>query len=371
MRKLQGISVVIATKGRVKLLENLLVSVKTARENFDGPSEVLLVDDSSPEDAARIEQICREQDARRIAFGPSVAMKRNVGADAAQYDIILFLDSDCVATPNLLNEHYQLYTDEKVGGVAGPLVFVGEDKWFWHVVEKTPFIICFSFPQWMDTVPWTPTANCSMRKDVFQEIHGFDRTFPDKPGGEDVDLGLRMIKRGYVFRCTKTGLVYHNKATWSTPKAMFRRLWYYGSANYYVARNHPDYVMKIMPRRAQIFAFMLLMTILASIIRMNPLLLIAWPVWLILDTALMAVFINAFARYKGTTFLKQFCVQLLILDNEAGYVFRCIHEKAFSLIGKDVVYFDGQMDGILDNGAIGVWEQTISCVALCLFLALA
>lgn len=42
---LNGISIVIATKGRVKLLEDLLISVKEARSNFEKPSEVLLVDD--------------------------------------------------------------------------------------------------------------------------------------------------------------------------------------------------------------------------------------------------------------------------------------------------------------------------------------
>ena len=123
---LNGISIVIATKGRVKLLEDLLISVKEARSNFEKPSEVLLVDDSKAEDVVAINEMCKKYDARRIEFGPSVPEKRNVGAREAQYDIVLFLDSDCIATPNLLNEHYKLYTDEKVGGVAGYLEFVGD-----------------------------------------------------------------------------------------------------------------------------------------------------------------------------------------------------------------------------------------------------
>ena len=107
--KLNGISIVIATKGRVKLLRDLVVSVQEARENFNGPSEVLLIDDSCEEDVAAIEDMCQKYDARRIEFGPSVPEKRNVGAREARYDIILFLDSDCIATPNLLNEHYKYF----------------------------------------------------------------------------------------------------------------------------------------------------------------------------------------------------------------------------------------------------------------------
>ena len=115
---LNGISIVIATKGRVKLLEDLLISVKNARSNFDKPSEVLLIDDSNAKDATAIHEMCQKYDAKIIEFGPSVPEKRNVGAREAQYDIVLFLDSDCIATPNLLNEHYKLYTDERVGGVG-------------------------------------------------------------------------------------------------------------------------------------------------------------------------------------------------------------------------------------------------------------
>ena len=361
---LNGISIVIATKGRVKLLENLLISVKEARNNFEKPSEVLLVDDSKAEDVIAINEMCKKYDARRIEFGPSVPEKRNVGAREAQYDIVLFLDSDCIATPNLLNEHYKLYTDKKVGGVAGYLEFVGEDTWFWQAVDKTPFTICFSFPKWMDTVPWTPTANCSMRKELFEEIKGFDRSFTDKPGGEDVDLGLRMVKAGYTFKCTADGLVCHSKKTWTPVKAMFRRLWYYGSANYYLAEKHPYYVMKIMPRKSSIFLTGLLGVLIATLITLNAWLLLAIPIWLICDIMLSAIFINKFASYKGTSFLKQCVVQILILDNEMGYVWKCIQKGKPSYINKDVVYFDGQMDGIQDTSSIMTWCNLLSLLLL-------
>lgn len=373
--KLDGFSIVIASKGRVKLLEDLLISVKEARDNFAGPTEVLLIDDSNEEDSKKIVEICEKYDVTLINFGPSVPEKRNVGARKAQYDIVLFLDSDCIATPNLLNEHYKLYTSEKVGGVAGYLEFVGEDTWFWQAVDKTPFTICFSFPKWMDTVPWTPTANCSIRKAVFEKINGFDRSFPDKPGGEDVDLGLRMTKAGYIFRCTADGLVYHSKKTWIPVKAMIKRLWHYGSANYYLADKHPDYVMKIMPRKSSLYLIGIMSVILASAVTLNPWTLLSIPAWIIVDIMLSALFINKFASYKGTSFLKQCVVQLLILDNELGYVWTCIKKKKINYINKDVVYFDGQMDGIQDTSSIMTWCNLFSfsfliCVAFALIICL-
>ncbi len=366
--KLNGISVVIASKGRVKLLEDLLISLSHARNNFDKASEVILVDDSNKEDKEKIIEICRNLDVRLINFGPSVAEKRNVGAKNAKYDIILFLDSDCLASENLLNEHFKLYEDEKIGGVAGYLEFVGEDTFFWQAVDKTPFTICFSFPKWMDTVPRTPTANFSVRKEIFEEISGFDRTFPDKPGGEDVDLGLRMTKAGHIIKCNAKALVYHSKATWIPFKAMFRRLWYYGQANYYLAIKHPDYLMKIMPRKTFLSFIVILTIVLTSILSKNPINLLGILVWIILDLSLSAIFINKFASYKKTTFVKQVIVQVLILVNEMGYIWTCIRKRKFNLINQDLVYFDGQMDGIQDTSAIILWSNLINLTIIAILL---
>jgi hypothetical protein len=203
-----------------------------------------------------------------------------------------------------------------------------------------------------------------MQKKVFQEINGFDRSFPDKPGGEDVDLGLRMVKAGYIFKCTADGLVYHSKKTWTPVKAMLRRLWYYGSANYYLIEKHPEYVMNIMPRKASLFLTGLLGVIIAALITWNAWLLLTIPVWWICDIILSAIFINKFAAYKGTSFLKQCVVQLLILDNEMGYVWKCLQKGKLSYVNKDIVYFDGQMDGIQDTSSIMTWCNLISLLLL-------
>ncbi|MEE1086815.1 MAG: glycosyltransferase [Schaedlerella sp.] len=364
MKKLNGFSIVIATKGRVKLLGDLLESVYIARQNFDGESEVILVDDSNENDVKEIEKLCEKYDARRIYFSPSVAEKRNVGARAGKYDIILFLDSDCIATPNLLNEHYKLYTEERVGGVAGLLEFVGEDTWFWEAVNKSPFVVCFGLPRWLPEVPWTPTANCSVRKEVFEKVGGFDKRFPNKPGGEDVDLGLCITKKGYTFKCTKDGLVYHSKKTWIPVKAMFKRLWHYGAANYYLMDKHEDYVMGILPRKLTVFFIVFLFMVANAVVFKNPLILLLYPLWLIFDTAMMSLFFNHFAKYKSTSFLHQFVVQLLILTNEAGFFWKCMRKGKPSYINKDIVYFQGQMEGILHNGMITTWSNITSIFCL-------
>lgn len=53
-----GISVVVPTWDRVKLLEHLLGSLSEARSQFEYPVEILIVDDSPEPARQEIEQLC-------------------------------------------------------------------------------------------------------------------------------------------------------------------------------------------------------------------------------------------------------------------------------------------------------------------------
>ena len=364
----QGISIVIATKGRVELLGELLESLMTARARFFGKSEVILVDDSNQDDAERIEDLCSTYDAKRIEFGPSVPMKRNIGVKASKYEIVLLLDSDCLATPDLLNEHYREYEDKTVGSVAGLLEFTGPDTWFWGAVSNSQFVVCFDFPRWMDTVPWTPTANCSVRRSVFLSVGGFDTSFPNKPGGEDVDLGLRITKSGLRMKCNPAALVYHQKRTWIPVKAMIMRLWNYGSADCFLMERHPDLLFPCYPRRTFI---VILAIIVCSILAVSasPVALLCLLVFLVLDLFFCAFSMQLYEGRKAT-FFQQVVVQLLIVDNELGFLLRCLCRKKLGFMTKQLIYFEGQSFGIADRGSMLSIAHLISMLVMMLLLEL-
>ncbi|GHV15391.1 glycosyl transferase family 2 [Fibrobacterales bacterium] len=366
MKHLDGISIVIATKGRVKFLEELLESVYLARNNFSDKSEVILVDDSSEKDVIEIEKICEKYMAKRIYHSPSVAEKRNVGVREAKYDIVLFLDSDCIATPNLLNEHKKLYIDERIGGVAGLLEFVGEDTWFWNAVSKSHFVINFQLPRILDEVSWTPTANCSVRKDIFNLVGGFDNSFPNKPGGEDVDFGIRMTKKGFIIKCSKEGVVYHSKKTWSSVKDMVKRVWHYGSANYYLISNHPEQTTRALPKKPVIAIAILFLSIIMAFI--TPYFLLSFLIWVTIDFIVENLFIYRFANYTNSTFVQQIIVRILININELGYIWRCIVKKRFSYIHTEFLFSPNQLYGILRYGAINVWSNLITFIIMLLMI---
>ena len=55
-------SIVVATKGRVKLLTELIESIDVTRQNYDGECEVLIVDDSNPEESKQVQAVCEAHD---------------------------------------------------------------------------------------------------------------------------------------------------------------------------------------------------------------------------------------------------------------------------------------------------------------------
>jgi len=358
---MDGISIVIISRGREQLLEELLLSVQKAQEQADVPTEIVLVDSSLENDKETVRLISEKYHAKYFYKDVSVSAKRNYGAKLCQYEVVLFLDSDCLATPGLLKYYAEVYREHPdAGGAAGPLEFVGEDTWFWKVVEKTPYTIFFSTAKWGKTLTWAPTANFSVKKDAFLSIGGFDENFPKNPGGEDVDMGLRLSKGGYTLYSVPEALVYHSKSTWSPVKAMFRRVFHYGAGDMYLIERYPQMGCSCMPRRF----LMILCGIglyLALGYMVNPWFfwgIAAIPLW---EMGMTSFCVNYFMKYKGTTFGKQFVVQALLLWNEAGYLWECVRKKKLCNIGKQMIYFKPQMDGVC-------YQNVVTAVIYSLFL---
>ena len=358
MNEIDGISIVVATKGRVNLLKELLVGIQEARKLYDKPCETILVDDSSEKEQAEIQALCEEYDAHLEKFTASVAMKRNHGVQIAQYELILFLDSDCNPVPEILQLHESYYTEDAVGAVAGPLEFVGEENRFWKCVRLTPYLICFKMPYWGETVPWGATANFSVRRSVYLEVGGFSPVFPNKPGGEDVDLGLLITEAGYKIMSAPKAVVYHAKETWSQKKQMYRRAWYYGAADYYLVDRHKSMTCSAVPKRSVIAFWACLAMILLAVIK-SPLLLLGIPLWILADIGSMSAIMSR-VGYEKSTFFQQWTVQKMIIVNELGYVLTCLKKGKPSYINDQIIYFDNQLKGSMTNSHITFW-RTLLC----------
>jgi glycosyltransferase involved in cell wall biosynthesis len=123
----------------------------------------------------------------------SAAAARNQGARYAQGDLLLFIDSDCIAASDLIeqtvNQHIK-GTMVASGGVAF------ETHSYWNLCDNLVALTPFLAFQPASNLPYLPSLNLSIRRELFWEVDGFDERFPGA-AGEDTDLSFKLRKRGY------------------------------------------------------------------------------------------------------------------------------------------------------------------------------
>jgi len=164
--------------------------------------EIIVVDDCSTDDTHSIAQEFKVNYLKTShRAGPAFA--RNLGAQYARGEILVFVDADVVPMPGFLGLIKDAFEkDEKLAALFGsydnaPIEtnFVSQYKnLMHHYVHQHAPEVQVSF--------W---AGCgAIRKQAFVEIGGFDFLRFPKPSIEDIDLGLRLSKAKKTIRLDKT-----------------------------------------------------------------------------------------------------------------------------------------------------------------------
>lgn len=204
---MRSFSVVLATtSGRAGTLEQCLASIF---EN-DYPSElyeVIVIDSGIDEKGlAVVEKFKRGHPNLRFYspgwgnVGPAKA--RNLGIKKAQNEIVAFTDDDCAVPQEWLRRFDEGY--EGIAGVGGYLEAPAE------VLSKNIFAQYEKFHEWSqynisdrefistkrDEAPFE-TNNISYKREVLEEVGGFDERFPPWATGEDGDLKERVLGGGF------------------------------------------------------------------------------------------------------------------------------------------------------------------------------
>lgn len=339
---INGISILIVCRGRIALLEELFKSILIARTNCNLPSEIIVVDNSEQEDAKTIELLCNKYDAIYYFDNSSVAIKRNVAAAHANYNILFFCDSDCIVTPDILNQHIQSYEMENIGAVAGPVILQGEENKFNTMLMDTAWCTAFSQPLSVPFLEWGVTANFSIKQNVFKEIGGFNQKFPSKPGGEDVDIGFRIRDGGYLIKSAPQAIVYHSNKTWLKIKDVSSRLFSYGKSNVLVVKEHNKRLIGDVNWIA-IFLLCLLVTVAPAIIFDWKISLMA-PIFAV--TYLLFTCINKAIRQKKNI-VTIFKLELLTAIEKIGTIVGCFKYRTIKPLFRQILYSQYQEHGTL------------------------
>ncbi|MEB3829863.1 glycosyltransferase family 2 protein [Phormidium sp. CCY1219] len=325
-----GISVIVPTFGRVEMCERLFASLQKSRKAFFEPTEIIVIDDSSELEAQQIEALCVQYGVTYYFQRLGVAAKRNFGAKMAAYSLLLFIDSDCEATPNLLQEHWKLYCrNHTVVAGLGKTEFKGPESWIWQVVQLSPFLAAFELGNREGNQIWGPSNNLSCRQEMFQFLGGFDPTFPKNPGGEDVDFGYRLYQQGYWLTKNPQALVYHTTETWNDIGQVVRRLFHWGQGEFYVYERHDRYLYFDCPKGMGIVLLMLPIASVAIALTQHWQWLLLPLVFLLVNFCGRVILHVIYQRNLWREILKVCAAEILSLVYEVGLVSECIRHRWF------------------------------------------
>ncbi len=185
------ISIIVPVYNGEKFLAVCLDALKsTSYQQY----EVIVVDDCSTDDSARIS---REKGAVVLKMprqsGPAGA--RNFGAHEANGEILLFVDADVVVKFDTVERVSGDFVDPQIAAVFGSYDdepaetnFISQYKnLFHHFVHQQGSTEAVTF--------W---AGCgAVRRDVFLAVDGFNAEWYPRPAIEDIELGYRLRAKGY------------------------------------------------------------------------------------------------------------------------------------------------------------------------------
>lgn len=357
-----GISIIIPSYNRVNFMQRLLVSIDNACKLYNDAFEVIVVDSSKEREKQYIKRTTFNHPIKYIDSDANASLQRNIGALNAKYNFLLFIDSDCEVKIDLLQEYKKIIdqniNDESFGCCIGRVLFKGDAGLIWESVNTTPILDCFDLVSSKIKSNWGVTANILFTKKAFNIVGGYDESF-QKPGGEDVDIGLRIFNLGFKVILGSNVIVWHGKESWDTIVGNIKRFWAYGSADVRLILKHPERVRLDFPVPIIHFLFLFLFIFIVSFFT-NRNFLFTFSTLFIWFLTYLSIYYISSSNSKSSTikiFYKQVVSwlvgQLLMTVLDSARVYTALKNRNFNIIYKNFLFFENQIETD--------WEDIINC----------
>jgi len=206
------IDVVVPIRGGWDFVEACLESLRRQSVAVN----VIVVDDDSPDDSARrVEEAFPEFQLVRSSTNVGFAKACNLGIQAGHAAVIVLVNSDVVASENLVEELLQAFTDEAVGSVTAVLTSLdGRIDAVGVTIDPTlaGFVRYKGAKHWSGT---SPRVGC-----VYGAVAGYRRAALEMVGGgfdgnifmygEELELGLRLLAHGWEVKVAERARATHS-----------------------------------------------------------------------------------------------------------------------------------------------------------------
>lgn len=202
------ISLIIPTCNRPEDLRRCLGLLEPQMEN-DASVELIVCDDGS----ARPHPLEKEFPAVRWLTGPQIGpgANRNVGAQDARGEWLIFLDDDCLPEPGLLAAYRSAMGPSASVALAGPILRsdAQKDSLLWEAPHN---------PSAHDL---PPSCNFAIPREIFLRSGGFDERF--RISFEDMEFFARLALQGVPVHFVPEAIVQHPSRPLPSPEKLARR----------------------------------------------------------------------------------------------------------------------------------------------------
>ncbi len=236
------ISVIVPAYNEEKYIRQTINSLLNA--DYDSERQIIVVNDGSTDNTGKILKEVKKTNPEICVLetnhiGKSRAM--NEALKLAKNDIIVVIDGDSELEKNSLKNLTKYFRDKSVGAVGG-VVKVKNHKatpitWF----QRLEYLYASFFNSLCDRINgniYTPGPISAFRKNIVSVERGFNT----KLYLEDVDMALRIIKRGYKIRIAEDAIVRTNVPDSVSKWFKQRKRWMKGGIE--VIKNHKDIMFK-------------------------------------------------------------------------------------------------------------------------------
>lgn len=206
----------------------------------DSDFELIIVEDGSQVKSEEIVQSYADRLRVQYFFksnsGPG--QSRNYGAERAQGNYFIFLDSDCIIPPDYIKSVKAFLSANPVDAFGGP---DRADESFSPIQKAINYSMTALFTTGgirgskHSVEKFHPRSfNMGYTKEVFETTGGFAKM----RFGEDIDMSIRMMKAGFSTALIPEAYVYHKRRT--SFKQFYKQVHNSGIARINLYKRHPE-----------------------------------------------------------------------------------------------------------------------------------
>lgn len=170
--------------------------------------EILYIDSKSIDNSIQIAKEYEEISIYSITDTCNAAIARNIGGNEAKGDVLFFIDGDMEINKHFFSHVFSKNMECKYPLVTGQIIDVVEDyENTARVNDKLQYLTCGVF---------------IIRKKLWKSVNGMRTKFLN---GEDVDLGLRLIKKGFPLVCKPEIITKHFTVPYLHKSRIWKMMW--------------------------------------------------------------------------------------------------------------------------------------------------